>query len=210
MRLFFTLLCVALPLLAWANQPAGEPSQQLMLDLQRKAELITSISSDFTQEKHLEMFEEVLVSTGHFAFQKPANLRWEYTEPFRSGFLLSGETGTEWDEASNKERNFTLESAPAMSMVANQIMAWTTFDIDWLEKHYTITQTGTSPVTLELRPRGDMARQFLSHLTVGFAPDRNTIELLELHETDGDFTRISFNNPTINSALDETTFTAVR
>ncbi|MBI9080490.1 MAG: outer membrane lipoprotein carrier protein LolA [Pseudodesulfovibrio sp.] len=210
MRYVIAILCIALPLMAWANQSSMEPNKQLLVELQLKAKQIQSISSHFSQEKHLEMFDEVLVSKGRFAFQKPASLRWEYLEPFRAGFLLNDGTGKEWDEASDNERNFTLESSPAMSMVASQIMAWTTFDIEWLESRYTIQLTDTTPVTLELCPRGDAAKEFLKYLTVTFSADNRTISLLELHETDGDFTRISFDNPRINDILAEKTFTAVR
>ncbi len=210
MRYIIAILCIALPLMAWAKQSTMEPSKQLLVDLQLKAKQIQSISSPFTQEKHLEMFDEVLVSKGHFVFQKPANLRWEYVEPFRAGFLLSDGTGKEWDEVSNKERDFTLESSPAMSMVVSQIMAWTTFDLEWLESRYTIQQIGTTPVILKLRPRNDAAKEFLAYLTVTFAADSLTIDLLELHETDGDFTRISFDNPSINDLIADETFTTVR
>lgn len=200
------LLCILfllLPQLALANDVT-------LQELQSRAGEIQSISSRFIQEKHLSMFDETLVSEGKFAFQRPGRLRWEYTAPFRAGFLLSEGTGTEWDEASGTERPFTLESSPAMSMVASQIMAWTTFDISWLQSRYEIKQIDSAPVVLELRPRSEIAKEFLAHLVVSFASDNNTVSSLELHETDGDFTRIRFNNAQINTPIPSKTFTTVR
>lgn len=200
------LLCILfliLPQLALADDA-------IMHELQSKAGRIQSISSSFVQEKHLSMFDEVLVSEGEFTFQRPGGLRWEYTVPFRAGFLLTEGAGTEWDEASGTERPFTLKSSPAMSMVASQIMAWTTFDIPWLQSRYEIKRVKTEPVILELRPRSEIAKEFLAHLVVSFTHDNSTVSSLELHETDGDFTRIRFKDAQINTPIPPKTFTTVR
>ena len=206
MRLFALLLCFLIP----CTSQASQVEDTLLADLQSKARTIRSVASDFTQEKHLAMFDEVLVSKGHFAFEKPGSLRWEYTAPFRAGFLLRDGKGKEWDDATATTREFTLKSSPAMSMVASQIMAWTTFDIEWLKSRYEIRQLSASPVALELKPRSEMAQEFLAHLIVSFTQDNRAINSLELHETDGDFTKISFTAPALNTVLKQETFTAVQ
>jgi outer membrane lipoprotein-sorting protein len=197
------LLCLLLPVHARADA-------SVLDDLQCLAGAIRTISSSFTQEKHLALFDEVMVSKGDFAFQRPSSLRWEYTEPFRSGFLLKDGAGKEWDEASGTVRPFTVASSPTMSMVAEQIMAWTTFDIPWLQSRYEITQCGAAPVVLELRPKSETAREFLERIVVTFSADRTTVSELELHETDGDYTVIRFTGVRINAALPQTIFTSVR
>lgn len=206
MRLLLSLLCLLIPFSALASQTEDE----LLLKLKDEAQKIQSVASNFTQEKHLAMFDEVLISEGRFAFKKPGSLRWEYTAPFRSGFLLQDGKGKEWDDATETTRNFTLDASPAMSMVASQIMAWTTFDIDWLKSRYKIKQLTTSPIALELKPRSEIAKEFLAHLVVSFTPDNSAINSLELHETDGDFTKISFTAPQLNSDLQQGIFTTVQ
>ncbi len=210
MRILTAIFLLAFPCMVWAAQSATETDKELLLLLQSEAEKIQSISSEFTQEKHLAMFDEILISTGYFAFKKPASLRWEYTVPFKAGFLLKDGEGTEWDDASDTQKAFTLQSNPAMSMVAKQIMAWTTFDIQWLQSRYEIKQISTSPAVLELIPRGEIAKEFLAHLIVRFGPDNASLSSLELHEIDGDFTRIVFTAPRINTALPNETFTSVQ
>lgn len=202
-RALFIILFLLLSTPSWS-------SDHMLMGLQNKAVKITSIASDFSQEKHLSLFDEVLISNGTFAFKRPSSLRWEYTSPFKNGFLLKGDSGIEWDEASNSERPFTLKSAPAMSMVATQIMAWTTFDIPWLKERYEIKQLKDNPLTLELRPRSEIAKEFLAHLIVMFSADSHTVSTIELQETDGDFTRIIFKNTQINTTIPDTTFTTVR
>jgi len=206
MRIAILLLSLLMPLTCWASQA----NDKLLFDLKTKASEIRNIASDFTQEKHLAIFDEVLVSQGHFAFEKPGSLRWEYTSPFRAGFLLKDGKGKEWDEATATTRDFSLNTSPAMSMVAKQIMAWTTFDIEWLKSRYKIRQLTASPIALELKPRSEIAKEFLAHLVVSFTSDNRAISSLELHEIDGDFTKISFTTPALNSELAQETFTTVQ
>lgn len=203
-RLMLVICMLALPCLTEAADT------ELLSRLKMEAGQINPISSEFTQEKHLAMFDEVLVSKGYFAFARPTSLRWEYTAPFKAGFLLKDDSGKEWDEASGTERDFTLDESPAMSTIARQIMAWTTFDTAWLENHYTIRQTGQNPIVLELKPKGEVARKFVAHLIITFAASCATLSSLELHEVDGDFTRITFTSPQINGELSPETFTSVR
>jgi len=207
MRYLLTLLSLALLILI---SPPKTFAEDIYTRLQIKAEKIHSIQSRFTQEKHLAMFDEVLISEGNFAFQRPASLRWEYIKPFQAGFILNKDKGIEWDEASGTQQEFTLNSSPIMSMVAKQIIAWTTFDIQWLKGRYDILLIRTSPTTLKLNPKAESAREMLSRIIVQFAPDDTTIDLLELHETDGDFTRIMFTTPSTNTSLPSTTFTSIK
>lgn len=197
------LLCLLLPQLSLANDAT-------LAELRSRAEAIRTITSSFVQEKHLSLFDEVMVSEGRFAFERPASLRWEYTAPFKNGFLLVNDKGIEWDEASSAHRPFTTQSSPAMAMVAAQIMAWTTFDTPWLESRYEITQRQADPVILELQPKSQVAKEFLTNLIVTFSENKRTVSELELHETGGDFTRIRFTETVVNAPLPETTFTSVR
>lgn len=208
-RVFAVLFCILLPLTAWAGSEGSLPDQTLLDALKSKAESVDRLACDFTQEKHLALFDDTLVSTGRFAFEKPDKLRWEYLAPFKSGFFLNGEAGREWDEATGASRDFTLDSSPAMAMLARQIMAWTTFDIRWLEEQYEMRVLQKGPVVFQLTPRDEAARQFISHMTVTFTPDGDALERMEIHEADGDFTRVLFAAPQVNAPLPEATFTQV-
>jgi len=209
-RLAVTLLCTLLPLMAWAQSTPAPPSKALLASLKAKAESVDHLTCTFTQEKHLAMFDELLISTGTFAFQKPDKLRWEYLEPFNNGFFLNGTSGREWDDASSKDREFTLDSSPAMAALARQIMAWTTFDIKWLESQYEMVVLQTEPVIFELTPKDEGARQFIPRMIIKFVPDGSALEQIELHEADDDFTRVIFGTPEVNGELPAATFTQVQ
>ncbi|WP_207261045.1 outer membrane lipoprotein carrier protein LolA [Desulfovibrio sp. Huiquan2017] len=205
---FVFLFSLLLPVMAYGADAV--PNQSLLNGMQARAASVVSIRSNFTEEKHLKMFDSVLVSKGVFAFRRPDSLRWEYTSPFRSGFLLSGGNGVEWDDTSDAVREVSVHSSPLVAMIAQQIMAWTTFDISWLEERYLIRQVSAHPLVLELHPRSELAKEFLANLVITFAEDGVVLHSLELHETDGDFTRISFDQSQLNTSLPDTTFTSVQ
>lgn len=206
------LLCFHLSLILtilFCTTPAcaGQTTQELFLTgLKEKAEEVNSISSDFIQQSVISLFQDKVESKGHFTFARPDNLRWEYSEPFVSGFLIRSGRGLRWDEASTDPAPFNTSSAPEMSIISEQILAWTTMNMDWLESRYRIKVTDYDPAVMELVPRSEAAAKFMSLIRIFFSSDATHLQAIELHEPGGDYTRIDFENVKINSPLREDIF----
>ena len=193
-------------LLAAGPAGAGEPtatygSPALFAALERTAGGVKTLSSDFIQEKHLSMFKTVLISKGRFNFQKPDLLRWELTAPVVSGFVLKGDKGRRWHERTGHTESFLISQEPVMKLVSEQLFAWARADFSWLNKQYRITVLEESPVALRLEPRLAVTAGFLHHLLITFSTDGRYVRSVELHEKDGDFTRIRFVNTAVNKPL---------
>ena len=58
---------------------------------------LQTISSDFTQEKHVSMLKDPLVSSGRFVYEKPDRLYWEITKPSPAGFVVRGGKARRWE-----------------------------------------------------------------------------------------------------------------
>lgn len=172
--------------------------------LRERAIAVESISSEFSQESHLSVFEETIISSGRFLFRKPDKLRWEYLSPTTEGFALEGDQGVRWTETTRT--SFSLRSDPLMNVVARQLLAWATFDLAWLSAEYFITLEADSPVLLKLVPKGSDTALVLKHLLIEFSLSSTTVQRVELHEQDGDLTRILFENPQVNTPLDDGMF----
>jgi outer membrane lipoprotein-sorting protein len=203
----FLALCLVLSAKAAGAQPSTD-MDALLAGLAAQAQDIKTIQSPFVQRKRLAAFNTVLVTKGRFAFQRPGDLRWEYLEPARSGFVMSGGQGWQWDAQTGQRRAFTLASSPEMEAVASQVVAWTVFDLHWLRSRYAIAVAQAEPLTLRLTPTGQGIRRFLDHMLVQFQPRGRAIQSIELHELDGDWTRITFTDPRINGPLPPDTFAA--
>lgn len=183
-----------------AEAPAGG-SPELFASLEKTATGVRTLSADFVQEKHLSMFKTVLTSKGRFNFSKPDLLRWELTAPVASGFVLKGDKGKRWHERTGRTETFQISQEPIMKLVSEQLFAWARADFSWLKKEYRITVLDESPVTLRLEPRSAATASFLRHLLISFSADRRYVRSVELHEKDGDFTRIKFSNTAVNKPL---------
>ena len=181
--------------------PATDSSAALFTYLERTAGGVKTISSDFVQEKHLAMFKTVMSSRGRFYFSKPDLLRWELTAPVASGFVLKGDKGRRWHERTGRTENFQISQEPIMKIVSEQLFAWAKADFAWLKKEYRITVLAESPASLRLEPRSAATAGFLRHLLINFNTDGRYVRSVELHEKDGDFTRIRFVNTVVNKPL---------
>lgn len=197
--LIIILLFTAGPVAADTVTPDG--SSAIFSSLERTAGAVKTISSDFVQEKHLSMFKTVLTSKGRFYFSKPDLLRWELTAPVASGFVLKGEKGRRWHERTGRSENFRISQEPVMKLVSDQLFAWARADFQWLKKEYRISVLAESPVALRLEPRSAATAGFLHHLLINFSADGRYVRSVELHEKDGDYTRIRFVNAAVNKPL---------
>jgi outer membrane lipoprotein-sorting protein len=191
------LLVVPAPLL-------GADPDAVLARLQRQSAGVERLQADFVQEKHLAMFKKPLVSKGRFHFRRPDALRWEVTEPVRTGFVLQGGKGRRWHERTGKSESFTVDRDPVMRVVAGQILAWAGTDFDRLRREYTIAVVSENPAVLRLVPPAQ--ERFVDHLRVSFAPDGRHVQEVELHEKGGDFTRIRFSGAAVNPSLPEGLF----
>ena len=200
-----TRFIIITALLLFAAGPvaaSGVPASPALFEaLEKTAGGVRTLSSDFVQEKHLSMFKTVMSSKGRFYFSKPDLLRWEMTAPVASGFVLKGDKGRRWHERTGRTENFLISQEPVMKLVSEQLFAWAKADFAWLRKEYRIAVLGESPVALRLEPRSAATAGFLNHLLIDFSADGRYVRSVELHEKDGDFTRIRFVNTTVNKQL---------
>ena len=198
------ILCLLLGF--WSPAVALAESPDAVLDrLNELAAGVDTLASDFSQEKYLSVFQDVLPAKGRFYYRKPDHLRWEMTSPVTSGFVLRGDTGRRWQEAGSRGERFDIAREPVMKIVADQLLAWTRADFEALRRDYRISLTGEAPVRLRLDPKG-AAAGFLDHLSITFAPDGRHVQQVEVHEQGGDYTRITFHHTVVNGPLDDELF----
>ncbi|EHJ48838.1 outer membrane lipoprotein carrier protein LolA [Solidesulfovibrio carbinoliphilus subsp. oakridgensis] len=200
-----TLLAVGLAALASVALAAGSPGDTL-LRLAAKAGQVRSIQTEFTQEKRLSIFKQILLSKGEFAFQRPRSLRWEYLEPVRSGFILHGDSGKRWNELAGETQDFSVRKDPIMQLVSSQILLWTTLDLKALSRTYTIAVKSDAPAVLLFTPRAAEVGP-IAGLCITFTPDDAAIAVIEILEGQGDSTTIRFHGTRLNDDIDPGVFT---
>lgn len=178
----------------------------ILKTLAEKAPQVQTIACTFTQETHMALFDEVVTSHGNFFFKRPQTLRWEYTAPFKSGFIITNGAGKEWDEATGKTRSFTVEQSPQIAIIAKEITTWIHFSLPLLQKQYDIEVDPQRSDHLRLHPKSKLTQKFIAHLDFFFSKDFLAVRQVEIHSPDGDFTRLFFKDHQLNTSLPDNIF----
>ena len=90
------------------EQKTKENKSQIFTLIAAGASTVQTLSSDFSQERHLSMLKEPLISIGKFAYEKPDRLYWEIVKPSPMGFVVQGDKARRWSGDSGVTE--TLES----------------------------------------------------------------------------------------------------
>jgi len=182
-----------------------EAKKEFLIQVEKNLQTARTIQSKFTQEKHLSLFNDALVSRGLFAFEAPDRLRWEITSPFHSLLLMKGREVTKYDFPDGKNpRQLQLPAASALSEVLNQIADIHQGKFSEEEKNYDIQMDEGK--TLILVPKNPRMRKMVSRIEIGFSPSLDSIESVVIRENGGDFTRIVFENDRRNPTLPDSLF----
>ncbi len=188
---------------------SGEATKSVLARLRDGMKNLSTLRADFTQQKHLAMFSRTLVSQGKLSFRAPDSLRWEYTNPVRSGFIVSGGKGAAWSAAAGEMHKTGLKENPEFSTLADQISIWLTFDEEAIRRQYTVEAMSEDPPIIRLTPKSDAVRRFLRHLVLIFAPDGSHAREVRIMEggTNGDTTVLRFSNTVRGEILPDSLFT---
>ena len=157
-----------------------------------------SVQGDFEQEKRLSMFDRTFVSKGVFAVKQPGKIHWAYQEPSAFGFASDGELVRRWNEHSGMSAPAPLARDPILSVIVDQMLAWSTMDAGKLEASFTLAVLETAPLTLELLPRARQLAAVLQRVQITFDQGDTHLQEIVLFEPDGDTTRIRFLNVRVN------------
>ncbi|MCF6188451.1 MAG: outer membrane lipoprotein carrier protein LolA, partial [Desulfobulbaceae bacterium] len=152
----------------------------------------------------LKILVRPLISPGRFFFPAPADLRWEYTTPFRSVLLLYGgriRKFTERNGALVEEQGLQLD---AMQVVLGEISGW-------LDGRFTDNAAFTTEFKDEkivvLTPKSEGMRSFIRRIELKIADQAGLLDSVTIVEGPGSSTRLTFSHGVLNQAVAESLFT---
>ncbi len=190
------------------SQPEGYTKvsdiDMLKHKLALQAEETNSIESNFIQEKHLWMLEEVLISEGRFLFQKENNVRWQYDTPVE--YLILIHNGKFSIVSNGKVNEFDIESNPMFRQINNMIVA--AIRGDFMSNNDFESQFFEDPSSYlsVLIPKINAVSSMLSSIEIYFGKDDMQVNRVIFKEPGDDMTIISFIDKKINSDIPEKEF----
>lgn len=165
-----------------------------------------SIKSNFIQEKHLTMLEEVLISEGHFIFQKENNVLWEYTHPIDYAIIVYDSKFIIRDV--DKFSEFNIESNRMFKEINNMII--TSVSGNFLNNpDFEATYFENNEFYLvNLIPVKPEVKNMLSEIEIYFDKKDISVSKVKFIEPGDDFTLIKFFNKEFNQPIPEQVFKA--
>lgn len=159
----------------------------------------SSIKSDFIQEKHLAMLEEVLVSEGHFIFQKENSVLWEYKEPIDYAIIVFDGKFTIRD--GEKVQEYDIESNRMFKEINHMIITSVSGDfLDNPDFESTYFENG-SFYLVRLTPVKPEVNNMLSTIEIYFDKNNISVSQVKFIEPGDDFTLIKFYNKVFNNEI---------
>ncbi|MFP4572044.1 MAG: outer membrane lipoprotein carrier protein LolA [Desulfobacterales bacterium] len=188
------LLVLAVFLAGWADDPET---------IREKVAFVESIRADFTQEKHLEMMDEPLISKGVLFFQTPASLRWEYKEPVKSVLLMHNDEISRHIETGSGMKAQKSGDLETMRVFLEDICMWMQGKFD---SNPDLNAEIKHPGTIVLTPKDTAMEEVIERIELRLSDTPGVIDSVAIHESPDSYTIIRFNDTEINKDIRESVF----
>jgi len=203
--LIFTLCALLLSLASRAQTfvPTKDEAA-LRKKITEASQKLVTIQCDFTQEKNLSMLSEKAISKGRFYFKKESNVRLEYLAPSKNLIVMN--SGKLLMKDDKKTTQMDMHRNRAFQQLNNIIVGSINGNLfngkDFSARFY----EADKQVKIELRPLSKTLKGFLSTIVIVLEKKDFTANRIEMNETSGDNTILSFNTKEINGPVNDTLF----
>ncbi|MDY6801980.1 MAG: outer membrane lipoprotein carrier protein LolA [Bacteroidota bacterium] len=174
-------------------------------NLEQLTEEISTIKSQFIQEKHLSFLSENIISKGEFYFKNPGFLRWEYTEPFeylivftdKNIFIKDEENISSFDTESNKMFS-EINNIMTGTIQGNIFNDSERFTVEYFENN--------QQYLLKLIPKMQEMKSMLQFIHIFIDKSDLSVARIKMTESSDDYTSITFINRKLNTTIDNDKF----
>jgi len=205
------LLLIGLLISGAISGKAQYPGYAPLTDLSKFKELfsaeaqkVTSIKSDFVQEKNLSMLSEKITSQGKFWFKKDSRVRMEYTKPFIYLMIINKDRvfvkdGQKQNTISTKSNKlFQQINKITVDCVQGTVLSNPDFSTRVFENK--------NAYLVELSPISKNLKEFFKTIVVIVDKKDYSVTNIEMNENSGDNTIIHFVNKEMNTNLPDALF----
>ena len=116
-------LAVAVVVAGGAAAAAPLPVDVIVARVDAAKAGVTTLAGEFTQRNKVKLFKQELTSKGKLYFEKPRQIRWEYTAPDPSVLILDGDKATLATPGATRQE-FDLSKDATMRAIFDQLLTW--------------------------------------------------------------------------------------
>ncbi len=171
--------------------PVADP-RPLLRELQGKMSAVTSLYLEFTQERHLKLFTDPLVSEGVMLIDRPDQIRWETTAPYQSILLGNRKSVAQFERTDGEWKKLKLGFPQMLKRVMEQMTLMNQGKLDGLTNDFSVAVSTGRVTVVTMVPLDENVRSMLASLEVKMRPDFSATLEVVMNEPGGDLTRIIF------------------
>lgn len=167
---------------------------------------ITTLDTEFTQERKLPALKNPVTTPGRLSFSKPGKVRWQLGNPVETLAISDGTTLTLIETAAKTARQTGVDSPQAARF---SLLSGKAFESPELfQQSFEIIESrvtsGIHQYTLKAKDR--RLRAQIPWIFLNIDPAKNELRALELELQDNSRLRTVFHNPRFNLKLDDSLF----
>ena len=197
----FTLMMIFVQAQNFSPAKDAAALQKKMNETSKK---INSIQCNFVQEKNVSMLTEKSVAKGKFYFKRESKVLLDYQTPVKNQIVMNGnklvlrdgKTTTEMDV--NRSRVFKQLNNIIMGSINGSLFSAKDFSVQLFEN--------TTSIKAELKPDLKTMKKFISTVVIVLDKKDFTATRIEMNETSGDNTILTFTNKVVNGNVDDALF----
>jgi len=157
------------------------------------------IHAGFAQTKTLQALKRPLRTSGRMVFARGQGVRWQIDKPYQASYALSADRVVEiGPDGARKVR--AAREVPALAHIGRVFEALFQGDAAVLEQYFQVTVGGNPEHwRVDLAPKPELTR-FLKGIS---AQGGQFLDTIEVHEAQGDVTRIEFRDSRLDAPLSE-------
>ncbi|HEA19571.1 MAG TPA: outer membrane lipoprotein carrier protein LolA [Pricia antarctica] len=180
-----------------------EEANSLRTTVKQQAEATTTITSDFTQYKHLDFLSSDIESKGNLAYKAPDLVRWAYVEPFSYAIIFKNNTlyindnGNKSNMDVQGNKIFTQLNQLITASIRGDLFEDDQFDIAYFKKD--------GNYLVYFIPKDAQFVEFIKAFHMTFSPAGEVMEVKMIEPSD-DYTLIVFSGRKVNQALSDAHF----
>jgi outer membrane lipoprotein-sorting protein len=166
---------------------------------------ISTITSNFTQEKILSELTEKIISKGKFWFKRSDKVRIEYREPFFYLMILNdGKMLVRDDQKENKINTGSNKLFQQVNRIVMDCVQGTILD----SKDFSVLVfENDNSFLMEMTPSSRLLREFFQTIVLTVDKKDHSVRSIKMNEPRGDTTTIMFTDKKLNEPVPDAVFT---
>jgi len=163
-----------------------------------------TLSTDFTQLKHMDFLSKDIETSGKMNFKTPNMLQWQYVKPYQYSIVFKN--NKIFINDAGKKNNIDKSNSKMFDKL-NKLIVGSVNGNMFDENEFTISYYKTKDFNItKLLPKDAALKKYVKQMELYFDKTGNTVSQVKMIEPSNDYTKIIFKNKVINAKIDDSVF----